>query len=72
MRKIYSSKKVLRRRIENLEGMLLSMAVQKEGLENLVFIMNEWAKELSAVERTKLGVPYIRSIKQVLSKYCAK
>ncbi|XP_031568305.1 pinin-like [Actinia tenebrosa] len=69
VRKIYNSKNALRRRIENLEGKLQSMAVQKEGLENLVFIMNVWAKELSAVERTKLGVPYIRSIKQVLKRH---
>jgi hypothetical protein len=68
VRKIYSNKKALRKRIVNLEGMLLSMAIQKEGLENIVFIMNTWSLELSDVERTKLGVPYIRSVKQVLSE----
>lgn len=69
VRKIYSSKSALRKRIENLEGKLLSMATQKTGLQELIVTMETWSLELSHVERTKLGVPYIRSVKEVLSEY---
>ncbi|KAK3729822.1 hypothetical protein QZH41_016095 [Actinostola sp. cb2023] len=68
VRKISSSKSALRKRIENLEGMLLSMATQKKGLEELIVTMETWSLELSHVERTKLGVPYIRSVKEILKK----
>ncbi|XP_048581461.1 uncharacterized protein LOC116612330 [Nematostella vectensis] len=68
VRKIHSNKSALRKRIDDLEGMLAIMTQQKRDLEHVIEILRCWSADLREVERTKLGVPYIRSVKQILKK----
>ena len=42
------------------------MHEQREQVEAALRVMEDWARELRNVDRTKLGVPYIRDVKQVL------
>ena len=68
VRKIFSNQNALRKRIDDLEGMLRVMQEQREQLAALLKVLEDWAEELRCVERTKLGVPYIRDVKQVLGE----
>lgn len=44
------------------------MEQQKAELQTVLRIIEEWSEDLRSVERTKLGVPYIRAVKQTLGK----
>lgn len=69
VKKIFSNQQALRRRIDDLNGMLKTMEQQKSELQAVLQIIEDWSEDLRAVDRTNLGVPYIRAIKQRLGKY---
>ena len=68
VRKIFSNQSALRKRIDDLEDLLRGMHEQREQVEAALRVMEDWARELRNVDRTKLGVPYIRDVKQVLGE----
>lgn len=68
VKKIFSNQQALRKRIDDLNGMLKTMEQQRSELQSVLQIVNDWTEDLRAVNRTNLGVPYIRAIKQLLAK----
>ena len=72
VRKIFSNQSALRKRIDDLEDLLRGMHEQREQVEAALRVMEDWARELRNVDRTKLGVPYIRDVKQVLGEFSRK
>lgn len=68
VKKIFSNQQALRKKIDDLNGMLKTMEQQKAELQTVLRIIEEWSEDLRSVERTKLGVPYIRAVKQTLGK----
>ncbi|KAM7426617.1 hypothetical protein ABFA07_022117 [Porites harrisoni] len=68
VKKIFSNQQALRKKIDDLNGMLKTMEQQKAELQTVLRIIEEWSEDLRSVERTKLGVPYIRAVKQTLAK----
>ena len=68
VRKIFSNQQTLRKKIDNLNGMLKTMQEQKSQLQAVLEIAKDWSDALRSVDRTKLGVPYIRAVKQLLGK----
>ena len=68
VKKIFSNQQALRKKIDDLNGMLKTMEQQKAELQTVLRIIEEWSEDLRSVERTKLGVPYIRAVKKTLGK----
>lgn len=68
VKKIFSNQQALRKRIDDLNGMLKTMEQQRSELQAVLQIVKDWTEDLRAVNRTNLGVPYIRAIKQLLAK----
>ncbi|PFX11603.1 hypothetical protein AWC38_SpisGene24593 [Stylophora pistillata] len=66
VKKIFSNQQALRKRIDDLNGMLKTMEQQRSELQAVLQIVKDWTEDLRAVNRTNLGVPYIRAIKQLL------
>lgn len=69
VKKIFSNQQALRKRIDDLNGMLKTMEQQRSELQSVLQIVNDWTEDLRAVNRTNLGVPYIRAIKQLLGEF---
>ena len=68
IRKILWSRKALHKQIEDLEQLLRLMRNQRAELEGVMHTVNRWSAELRGVERTNLGVPYIRAVKCTLGE----
>ncbi|KAJ7394503.1 hypothetical protein OS493_000317 [Desmophyllum pertusum] len=68
VKKIFSNQLALRKRIDDLNGMLKTMEQQKSELQAVLQIIEDWSEDLRTVDRTNLGVPYIRAVKQLLAK----
>lgn len=68
IRKIFSTKNALSKKIADLDEMLSAMRKQRESLEIVLQTVRRWSAELRGVDRTSLGVPYIRAVKSVLVK----
>lgn len=68
VKKIFSNQQALRKRIDDLNGMLKTMEQQRSEVQAVLQIVKDWTEDLRAVNRTNLGVPYIRAIKQLLAK----
>ena len=66
VKKIFSNQQALRKRIDDLNGMLKTMGQQKSELQAVLQIIEDWSEDLRTVDRTNLGVPYIRAVKQLL------
>ena len=66
VKKIFSNQQALRRRIDDLNGMLKTMEQQRSELQVVLQIIKDWSEDLRTVNRTNLGVPYIRAVKQLL------
>jgi len=66
VKKIFSNRQALRKRIDDLNGMLKTMEQQKSELQVVLQMIKDWSEELRTVDRTNLGVPYIRAVKQLL------
>lgn len=66
VKKIFSNQQALRKRIDDLNGMLKTMEQQRSELQVVLQIIKDWSEDLRMVNRTKLGVPYIRAVKQLL------
>lgn len=69
VKKIFSNQLALRKRIDDLNGMLKTMEQQKSELQAVLQIIEDWSEDLRTVDRTNLGVPYIRAVKQLLGKF---
>lgn len=69
VKKIFSNQQALRKRIDDLNGMLKTMEQQRSELQAVLQIVKDWTEDLRAVNRTNLGVPYIRAIKQLLGEF---
>ncbi|XP_078373572.1 uncharacterized protein LOC144657137 isoform X2 [Oculina patagonica] len=68
VKKIFSNQQALRKRIDDLNGMLKTMEQQRSELQAVLHIIEDWSEDLRTVDRTNLGVPYIRAVKQLLGK----
>lgn len=68
VKKIFSNQQALRKKIDDLNGILKTMEQQKTELQTVLRIVEDWSKELQRVDRTNLGVPYIRCVKEILGK----
>lgn len=68
VKKIFSNQQALRQKIDDLNGILKTMKQQKTELQTVLRIVEDWSKDLQRVERTNLGVPYIRCVKEILGK----
>ena len=68
VKKIFSNQQALRKKIDDLNGILKTMEQQKTELQTVLRIVEGWSKDLQRVERTNLGVPYIRCVKEILGK----
>ena len=68
VKKIFSNQQALRKKIDDLNGMLRTMEQQKAELQTVLRIIEDWSEDLRSVDRTNLGVPYIRAVKQTLGK----
>ena len=66
VKKIFSNQQALRKRIDDLNGMLKTMEQQRSELQVVLQIIKDWSEDLRTVNRTNLGVPYIRAVKQLL------
>lgn len=66
VKKIFSDQQALRKRIDDLNGMLKTMEQQRSELQVVLQIIKDWSEDLRTVNRTNLGVPYIRAVKQLL------
>ena len=66
VKKIFSNQQALRKRIDDLNGMLKTMEQQRSELQVVLQILKDWSEDLRMVNRTNLGVPYIRAVKQLL------
>lgn len=71
VKKIFSNQQALRKKIDDLNGMLKTMEQQKVELQTVLRIVEGWSEDLRSVDRTNLGVPYIRAVKQTLGKFYA-
>lgn len=69
VKKIFSNQQALRKRIDDLNGMLKTMEQQKSELQAVLQTIEDWSEDLRTVDRTNLGVPYIRAVKQLLGTY---
>lgn len=69
VKKIFSNQQALRKKIDDLNGMLKTMEQQKAELQAVLRIIEDWSEDLRSVDRTNLGVPYIRAVKQALGKF---
>ena len=72
IRKISSTKNALSKKIADLDQMLNAMRKQREDLEIILQTIRRWSAELRSVDRTSLGVPYIRAVKNVLGEWKAE
>ncbi|XP_068699388.1 uncharacterized protein [Montipora foliosa] len=68
VKKIFSNQQALRKKIDDLNGMLKTMEQQKAELQTVLRIAEDWSEDLRSVDRTNLGVPYIRSVKEIFAK----
>lgn len=68
VKKIFSNQQALRKKIDDLNGILKTMEQQKTELQTVLRIVEDWSKDLQRVERTNLGVPYIRCVKEILAQ----
>ena len=69
VKKIFSNQQALRKKIDDLNGMLKTMEQQKAELQAVLRIIEDWSEDLRSVDRTNLGVPYIRAVKHALGKF---
>ena len=65
VKKIFSNQQALRKKIDDLNGMLKTMEQQKAELQTVLRIAEDWSEDLRSVDRTNLGVPYIRAVKEI-------
>ena len=65
VKKIFSNQQALRKKIDDLNGMLKTMEQQKAELQTVLRIVEDWSEDLRSVDRTNLGVPYIRDVKEI-------
>jgi len=68
VKKILSNQQALQKKIDDLNGILKTMEQQKTELQTVLRIVEGWSKDLQRVERTNLGVPYIRCVKEILAQ----
>lgn len=69
VKKIFSNQQKLRKKIDDLNGMLKTMEQQKVELLTVLRFVEGWSEDLRNVTRTNLGVPYIRAVKQTLGNF---